>query len=146
VREVSFVVDGIPAPKGSKNPFGGEANPRTKPWQAAVTAEAARAMNGRELLSGPLRLRVTFWFPRPQGHYGTGKNAGTLRPSAMHFHASKPDLDKLLRAIGDALSGTVFRDDAQIVIVRAKKVYTSTGAKALVTVDDANLSADAGAG
>jgi Holliday junction resolvase RusA-like endonuclease len=142
VREVSFVVDGVPAPKGSKNPFGGESNPRTKPWQAAVATEAARAMDGREIMAGPMRLQVTFWFPRPKNHFGTGRNIEKLKETAAHFHTSKPDIDKLVRAVGDALSGTVFRDDAQIVEMRAIKLYTSTGARALVTVGDVVLRRD----
>ena len=61
--------------------------------------------------------------PRLKGHYGTGKNAGTLKPSAPLFHTSKPDLDKLVRCIKDALTGIAWKDDAQVSLVCATKVY-----------------------
>jgi len=35
----------------------------------------------------------------------------------------KPDLDKLIRAAGDALSTIAYRDDAQITFISAMKRY-----------------------
>jgi Holliday junction resolvase RusA-like endonuclease len=37
-----------------------------------------------------------------------------------------PDLDKLVRAILDSLTGVVWRDDAQVVDIVARKVYAET--------------------
>jgi Holliday junction resolvase RusA-like endonuclease len=37
-----------------------------------------------------------------------------------------PDLDKLIRAILDALTGVVWRDDGQVVDIVASKVYADT--------------------
>ena len=116
---LAFTVDGIPAPQGSKNQFGGEANPRTRPWRAAVAAEAARATGSQPLLDGPLAITVTFTFPRPKAHY---RKAG-LKPDAPIYHATRPDTDKLVRAIGNALTGVAIRDDSQLAVVRACKVY-----------------------
>jgi Holliday junction resolvase RusA-like endonuclease len=142
MSNVAFMVHGIPAPQGSKTPWGSETNPRTKPWRGMVSADAAEAMKGREPLAGPLRLEVHFFFPRPKAHYGTGRNAEKLKPSAPLWHCHKPDLDKLLRAIGDALSGIVFRDDSQIVEVIADKVYQSPGALIFVGPPDPEGSQD----
>lgn len=100
-----------------------EDNPMTEPWRATVAARATAAMNGRELRTGPLRLRATFVFARPASHFGTGRNEGRLKASAPLYVRKRPDVDKLLRAIGDALTGIVFRDDAQIVDVRAEKHF-----------------------
>jgi Holliday junction resolvase RusA-like endonuclease len=132
---VQFTVPGLPAPQGSKTPWGTEANPRTRPWRAAVTAEAAEAMRtrGASLFTGPVLLDVVFSFTRPKSHYGTGRNADRLKPGAPRFHASKPDADKLARAIGDSLTGVVFRDDSQIGRLTVSKVYGDTaGATVLV--------------
>ncbi len=120
---IPIVVYGIPAPQGSKAPYGGESNPRTKPWRAAVAAEAATVMDGQEMLSGPLFVTVSFYFPRPKSHYRTGKHASVLRDDAPEYHAVKPDTDKLQRAIGDALTGICFRDDSQISWWDAVKRY-----------------------
>ncbi len=114
-----------PAPQGSKNPFGGEANKNTKPWRATVAAEAAKVMEEGVLpmYAVPVRLVAVFYFPRPKGHFGTGKNAGVLKGNAPRYKEGTPDLDKLLRAVGDSLSGVVVRDDRLIVGVAALKVY-----------------------
>lgn len=131
LSRVEFTVLGLPQPQGSKTtiqqkgrrPRMIEDNPMTGPWRSTVAAAAQEAMAGRQLRSGPLRLRAVFVFPRPQGHFGTGRNEGILKASAPLYCRTRPDVDKLLRAIGDACTGLVFRDDAQIVIVQAEKHY-----------------------
>lgn len=126
IESVEITVTGTPVPQGSKTrtKWGvREDNPQTAPWRATVAAAGAEVMGEREPLTGPICLDVQFVFPRPRSHYGTGRNADRLRPSAPILHAVRPDADKLLRAIGDALTGIVWRDDAQIVIVSATKLY-----------------------
>lgn len=80
-------------------------------------------MEGRELMLGPLTVHATFTFPRPKAHYRTGKNASLLRDDAPEYHTSAPDLDKLQRALGDAMTGVVYRDDKQIAQWAVVKVY-----------------------
>jgi crossover junction endodeoxyribonuclease RusA len=115
---VTLTVAGVPAPQGSKvrTRWGvREDNEATRPWRSAVAHEATVVMNGdTELLFGPLRLEVAFYFPRPKSHFGSGAKANTLKDSAPRFHTSKPDTDKLLRAIGDSLTGIVVRDDSHL--------------------------------
>ena len=127
MTRVSFTVPGVPAPQGSRAPYGGESNPRTKPWRAAVAAAAAEAMGDRELLTGPVKLVAVFTYPRPASHYGTGRNEGKLKPSAPTWKKSAPDLDKLVRAVGDALKYVAIRDDAQVCHIEATKVYAGKG-------------------
>lgn len=131
MNDVAFTVPGVPAPQGSKTrtKWGvREDNPATRPWRSAVAWEATAAMQGRAALTGPLRLEVVFAFPRPRSHFGTGRNADRLKDTAPTFHSAKPDCDKLVRAIGDALSGIVCRDDAEFSVVEARKVYGSPSA------------------
>jgi crossover junction endodeoxyribonuclease RusA len=123
MREVSFTVIGLPAPQGSKGKFGQEDNKRTKPWREAVAAEAAAAMNGAGMWSCPVSAHVEFHFPRPKSHYRTGAHADELRADAPAYVDKKPDLDKLLRSIGDALTGVLLRDDALIASWEAAKYY-----------------------
>jgi crossover junction endodeoxyribonuclease RusA len=129
--DVAFQVHGTPAPQGSKTRtrYGHvrEDNPNTGPWRNAVAAAAHDAMRGRPPLAGPLRLEVTFVLPRPKGHYRTGRYAGELRDRAPRYCPTRPDLDKLLRAVGDAITGIVVVDDAQLVRVNARKMYGSPG-------------------
>lgn len=86
-------------------------------------------MNGAGLLDGPLVLVVQFYVPRPKSHYG----ARGLRPSAPDYPAVRPDVTKLLRAVEDACTGVVWRDDAQVVEQHAGKSYGEP-ARAYVTV------------
>lgn len=127
---LSFVVHGIPAPQGSKRHVGHgvmvESSKAVGPWREAVRAECQRAIEagGTPVMDGPVHVQLRFWLPRPKGHFGTGRNGGVLRGSAPLWPAGKPDLDKLERAALDGLTaGGAWRDDSQVVVVTAIKVY-----------------------
>lgn len=133
---VAFRVHGTPAPQGSKRAFitNGRAivtdvNPaQLKTWREDVKHAALDAMNGRLPLVGPLELLVTFVLAKP-------KSVKRVWPHV------RPDLDKLLRSAGDALtSAGVYGDDSQLVKITAQKVYgIYPGAEVIVRVveDDA---------
>jgi len=131
----SLTVYGTPAPAGSKKAFairrGGvptgqiavsDASPRSKPWKAEIRQAVGRAWTW-PVLEGPLAVSFTFYVRRPQGHYGSGKNAGRVRDSAPDLPTVKPDLLKLARAVEDAMSGAVYRDDSQITTEVLRKRY-----------------------
>lgn len=136
---VSFTVYGVAAPAGSKHGFVNRKTgrviitddaKRSRPWKNDVTAAAIDALGdteGRlpEPLDGPLLLEITFWVSRPKGHYGTGRNADKVKPGAPWAPTVKPDLLKLARAVEDALTGIVYRDDAQITAETLQKAYTT---------------------
>jgi Holliday junction resolvase RusA-like endonuclease len=140
--ELAFTVLGRAQPAGSKRAFairkGGvptgqiavvDANKNAKPWQAEVRSAALEAMwnpacgFGHGILPGPLSVSMTFYSARPKSHYGTGRNASVLKPSAPPFPAGRPDALKLARGTEDALTGVVFKDDAQVVDLRVAKRY-----------------------
>lgn len=78
--------------------------------------------------SGPLALELTFLFPRPKGHYGSGKNDGKLKASAPLLHWQKPDRDNLDKAVMDSLTTVgMFHDDSQVCDGFIKKVWGSPG-------------------
>lgn len=139
---VRFFVLGIPAPGGSKKHVGGgklvDACKGAAPWKARVAASAAFAMKGRGLLMGPLRFRFEFVFPRPKKHYGTGRNASKLKPSAPDLHTGPPDTTKLIRSTEDALKGIVWRDDSEVSYQTAMKRYANAGQNpgVHITVDE----------
>jgi Holliday junction resolvase RusA-like endonuclease len=123
-----FTVYGEAATGGSKIPgrtkngrlYVRDDNPRGKDWKERVGQVAGELMKNRELYAGPLLLNVTFYRPRPKGHF-TGK--GALTRSAPKHPTTKPDLTKLIRPLEDALRGVVFKDDAQICETQARKRY-----------------------
>lgn len=124
---------GIPGPQGSKTHVGEgrmiESSAKVKPWREAVGLYAMSARNkirGWQMLRGPVEVSMVFSLPRPQSHYGTGRNAGKLRPSAPLRPDVTPDLDKLVRSTCDALkTGRIYADDALVVGLRAAKHYTT---------------------
>lgn len=145
----TFVVAGTPAPQGSKTSYGPgrmvESSPHVKPWRDLIRAEAQRAHDG-PAIAGAVDVKIRFWMPRPKSHYGTGKNASRIKPQYVDAeHISKPDGDKLARAVLDAITEErragritrrgVIRDDSQVVRLEAVKTYGAefTGAEITVT-------------
>lgn len=131
---IRIVVYGTAAPAGSKRqvPIGGkkggqmimiEDAKKSKPWKQEITQAAGRVMDGRPILRGPIEAEFTFFRRRPKGHFGSGRNASQVRPSAPAFPTQKPDILKLTRAAEDALTGIAYNDDAQIVSEHIHKRY-----------------------
>lgn len=132
---VEFWVYDLPQPGGSKRAFvpknGGrpvvvEDCKRNKTWRTEVKAAALKVAPASPL-TGPLLVEVTFFMPRPKGHFGTGKNADVLKLSAPDYHTSKPDATKLWRSTEDALTGILWGDDSQIAKQSIVKKYTNSG-------------------
>ena len=83
---------------------------------------SAFSLRGSEMLDGPVAVEVAFFLPR-------GKTVKRKQP------AVKPDLDKLVRAVLDALTGYCYKDDGQVVRVVAVKEYADgqhTGCELIV--------------
>lgn len=141
---MTFTVPGIARPGGSKRgiPFRKkdgslgvrviESGTHTAAWRDLVTTVAAVAMQGEPPLEGPLRLVIEFRFTRPKGHLGA---KGNVKASAPRYPAVTPDTTKLVRALEDSLSGTVWYDDAQVVRQTASKDYAERN-EAVVTVSE----------
>lgn len=73
----------------------------------------------------PFLLVLTFYMPRPKSHYGTGRNKGKIKDNAPDQHTQKPDIDNLTKAVMDAITVlNVWRDDSQVVSVRATKLWS----------------------
>lgn len=127
----TITVHGTPIPQGSKTKtnWGGmrDANDKTlRPWRKKLREHAEDAMRYTDTLTGPVAVRITFTFDRPQSHYRTGRNAHLLKDAAPLFPSAKGggDVDKLQRACFDSLTDAkVWTDDALVVDVRARKVY-----------------------
>lgn len=148
---ITFRVDGLPGTKGSVHAFafrGAHGKLRARvvndskkaaPWAALVSHAAALAMEGRDPEAGPVVVDITFHLPRPKSHY---RASGALKPNAPRFVATRPDGDKLLRSAWDALTGIVFRDDAQIVEWSGTKLYGKPGASFEIVAMDACPAAD----
>ena len=118
---ISFEVIGTPVPKGSMRGFvvGKRAvvthnSKKTKPWQQQI-AQLAAANSLDLLIEGPVCVRLIFRVPRPK----------TVPKVRNGLPAAKPDIDKLARPVLDACTGTIWKDDSQVVSLRASKVYAT---------------------
>lgn len=118
---VGFFVAGIPIPQGSKKGFSPRGSTRVtlvdsnkeklKPWRSEITRIARASGLDRPQMLGPVRLDVVFVFERPVS-------------VKRRLPAVAPDLDKLIRAIGDGITDAgVWKDDGQVIRIVAEKVY-----------------------
>jgi crossover junction endodeoxyribonuclease RusA len=115
-------VPGLPKPQGSMKAF--KMGDRVRmvhnnhgdlaTWRAAVTGAAAEAWGSQPLLDEAVGLRLTFRLPRPAS-----------APKKRIYPDRLPDLDKLVRAVLDSLTGVVITDDARVVSIEATKAYAS---------------------
>jgi Holliday junction resolvase RusA-like endonuclease len=95
-------------------------NPKSCDWKHAVASAAREAYRGA-LLDGPLSVSFTFYRVRPKGHFG--KHGLNKAGRDAEYPTTKPDVLKLARAVEDALTGIVWRDDSQIVDERIAKEW-----------------------
>lgn len=97
-------------------------NPSSASWKRIVAAHARAAWRFRPL-EEPVELFLVFFVVRPQSHFGRRGGVPYLRDDAPEHPTGKPDALKLARAIEDALTGVVYRDDALIVDGHQRKAY-----------------------
>lgn len=131
-NKISLFVIGTPRTAGSKKAFRDKAGTvhlthdgqYTKAWMDKVSWFALKKVGRMCLLNEALLLRLTFYMQRPQAHFGTGRNAGVLKEWAIIAeHTKKPDLTKLTRAVEDALTGVIWKDDSQVARQETSKQY-----------------------
>lgn len=123
----SIFVPGSPAAQGSKRAVGRRRNgstilieqsARAAPWRADVASAAQAFIRGTGApwarLDGALTVRLTFFVPRPP----------SVKPSTRPRPSVSPDVDKMIRAVFDALTTAgVWADDARVVDVHATEFY-----------------------
>lgn len=124
--DITFQVLGVPIPKGSmkafmrpgmKYPVVTHDNTKTKPWADGVKLAAQQHAPVGGPWDGAIELHASFYLPRPKS-----------LPRRVVYPTKKPDLDKLLRNIKDALKGIVYSDDAQVIDTHTFKRYATSEA------------------
>ena len=109
---ISFRVDGQPIPQGSMKVINGHIihsqGSALAAWRSAIglSAKAAGAKPTLEAVS----MTLVFIMNKP-------RTVTRLDPTVP------PDLDKLVRAALDALTAIAYKDDSQVIEIRAVKVY-----------------------
>lgn len=116
-----------------------------KTWATQVSGAAFEAMvagNIALMRDVPLVFGVDFYLPRPKSHFRSGRNSHLLAATAPIAPCTRPDVDKLLRAVLDALKNVVYADDGQVAAVIAHKHFGEP-ARAEITVCPVLPAADA---
>lgn len=127
IKTFKMFVPGIARTAGSHVAFGNRithAGKFTKQWMDKISWFALKEYGQRQILhEGPVEIEIQFYLQRPERHYGTGRNRKKLKPSSPICHISEPDGDKLRRAVQDALTGIIYKDDKQIIHGQEWKYY-----------------------
>jgi Holliday junction resolvase RusA-like endonuclease len=116
MAEVSLSVIGDPASQGSHAIMQGRIvqvnSKKHKAWRNAITQQALATLPADwEPIDEACELIVNFYMPKPA-------SAKRSLPTVS------PDLDKLIRAVGDSLTDSgVVVDDSRIVRISARKLY-----------------------
>lgn len=104
-----------------------DADRNLKPWRREMQAEM-RECAPPALLDGPVMIELEIHVRRPQSHYGTGRNAGKLKPNQPSTPRTGRDADKVLRACFDAATGIWWTDDKRAAAGRFRRVYAEVEA------------------
>lgn len=137
---VMFHVIGEAVPQGSMRAFAtshgkvvsvSDNAGRLARWRGDIRATATRsfAEQGLGPIDGEVAISVTFEYARPRSHFRS--DGVSLRKGAPTH--PRPDIDKLARAVLDALTGIAYHDDSQVVVLALGKEY-SAAARAVIVI------------
>ena len=91
------------------------------------------ALGDKQIPPGPLMVTMVFLFKRPKSHYGTGRNAEKIKPSAPPFHTQRPDVDNLVKFGLDVLNN-VWDDDCKVVELKAWKEWYGGPGRTIIKI------------
>ena len=137
---LSLFIPGIPASKGSYRPITGRSrttgkpvtrlipmDKKERPWRDHVRDTILSHWTPTIPHDSYVTVETTFYLPRPK----------TIPPTKRKHPTVKPDIDKLQRALYDAITEThIWHDDCQITDVTSHKRYaddTPTGVFLIIT-------------
>ncbi|MFV0557665.1 MAG: RusA family crossover junction endodeoxyribonuclease [Enterococcus sp.] len=80
----------------------------------------------KKIESGPIAVCVTFYVKPPlRISKAKTKNPLTNQQLEKVFVDKKPDLDNYLKAVWDSCNGILYKDDGQIAVTTAQKLYSN---------------------
>ena len=112
-------------------------DPNTGSKEASI--QKATVEGETRVFTLPLTVTYLFVFPRPKSHYGSGKNASVLKPSAPRHCTNVKDLDNLEKFYADSFNFIHYEDDRQIVTSMATKRWARLGEQPFVRMSITEL-------
>jgi crossover junction endodeoxyribonuclease RusA len=125
---ISFEAAGVPITQGSMRSLGKgrpmihENQTELEAWRHTIGWTARAARQPWWVMSGAKELTVVFYLPKPKSY-----------PKRVTYPTKKHDIDKLARAVLDALKGILYDDDGQVTDLTARKRFGEP--RALITVE-----------
>ena len=130
----------IPQPRPRVVTIGGRARAISAPskhpvndWKKRIMVALATQFDG-DILDGPVRLDVTFLMPRPK------RLMRRKDPEGEVWHTTRPDADNLVKALKDACSGVIYKDDSQVCELIVRKKHHAKGGHPAAMVEVGCLS------
>lgn len=104
------------------------------PWRRTlVDGMHASGIAGAKI-DTPVFVGLLFYMPRPKYHYGKD---GLLRHDAPKYHTHRPDVDKLARAVLDALTiAFVISDDSVVAELTCIKFYANADSGVRISISE----------
>lgn len=93
---------------------------KTADYESLVRSEAEKTMAGRELMHGPVELKLQIFTGIPKSYSKAKAQAAKLGKIAP---TKKPDIDNVVKAICDAFNEVVWLDDVQVVDLHVTKRF-----------------------
>jgi crossover junction endodeoxyribonuclease RusA len=138
VSRHSFLVHGTPVPQGSLRAFNNRvvANNagRLERWRGDIR-QACGTPQGVTPWRGPVHVVATFLFARPKSHL---RADGTPR-KGFERRIPRGDIDKLTRALLDALTNVLWDDDEQVVALHCLKEWASFSGCSVIAYEEDRL-------
>lgn len=127
IKKLCFTVKGKPESWKRPNYFKGRyLKGKGDRSNQAYIAACARSQNvGKVFFTGPVELIVRCYFKRPK------------KKCLEKYKITRGDIDNYQKAVFDSLNSVVYKDDAQIVVVHAYKLYTDDDERIEVELFDA---------
>ncbi len=101
-------------------------------WRKLIGLYARRDADPMITRGRGVAVEYVFFFRRPKGHH---TKTGCPSSQWRAMPGTRPDLDKLVRAVNDALTGIVFEDDSQVVQdMGSRKMYADGGVRVGVRI------------
>lgn len=85
-------------------------------FKEAIRQAAEKGFPG-PLLECPVSVKVVLCFPRP------GRLIWKTKPMVREWHDCRPDAENVGKAVLDAITGVIWKDDSQVAHLDIKKFY-----------------------
>lgn len=130
---IEFTVPGRPVPMARPRvtAHGTYTPKRCRDYKTAVAIAAKAAMQGKEPMEGALSCDIQLWYAVPKS-YTQGKKLAAQHNIIRPIGRNSGDADNHAKAIMDACTGIVWRDDSQVVKLSVMKLYGNERAEITV--------------